>query len=48
MFVSQRQTKVCRADWTKNALYLLHVRRLARVAVSRGEATHGNDSECEE
>ena len=48
VFVSQRQTQVCRADGTKNALNLLHVRRLARVAVSRGEATHGQEPECEE
>ena len=48
VFVSQRQTEVCGADGAKNALYLLHVRRLACVALSRGEATHGQDPECEE
>ena len=47
VFVSQRQTHVCGADGAKNALYLLHVRRLACVVVSRGEAAHGDDPERE-
>lgn len=48
MFVRQRQTEVCRADGTKNALYLLHVRRLARPALFRGEATHRHEADGEE